>query len=646
MPPSHPLPDILVSGRPSRSNYRVLTPRTPHSRAGRAEEGFTEVELQVLQDDEANEYRSQSQQQSQPLLSPNSRTPGYRSRGDDHDVRTKDGLLYPKGLLSKLPLLGGSVLALFLLVLVGVAITRPGALEAALLQPPGEFYESAEPYVPENDYTVRPYTPAAQPTPSIAEARPLPEHLISYENYSSFPLTGDQYRYECAKLMGGFMHHGEYWDEPHMGSPDVVHHDDVTDDYIPEDESTRVCSSTITYLLDGHVGLMADLALMAQAAAFAKERNRTFFVDDTHWNRGKWSDHFQDVGTLDPGPEPGCLAPPPEELVACPRTARHWVISSRTAKYHMGHPFSEEYEDPYGHQMHRLRPIFERARESFEQVIRPSTHMAALIRTTRKELVDLLSLPSYPVDEPSVEVTDENGLPVRTTQQDLTARQQLYVAVHIRKGDRVPDGYVFYKDKQIPLEKYVEGAKETWDRLYVPANTSSGSISGDVQGRPDVSSGRADHYPASPIMWLASDSPAAAREFVASFPPATAVFSLEHSTNPELRALAPVHEYVQAEFEQESLEERIRLTKGMIVDFAMLSGFWASPGDVVPAAVVCGVGSNVCKTAALGFGFDRAFGFDGDGDHSMGNVDPERRRWVDVDVDGRITPAWQAFEFH
>ncbi|KAI0354634.1 hypothetical protein OH77DRAFT_1521536 [Trametes cingulata] len=646
MPPSHPLPDILVSGRPSRSDYRVLTPRTPHSRAGRAEEGFTEVELQAFQDDEANEYRSQSQQQSQPLLSPNSRAPGYRSRGDDHELRRKDRLLEPKGLLNKLPLLGGSLLALFLLVLVGVAITRPGSLEAAFLQAPGEFYESAEPYVPENDYTVRPYTPLAQPTPSILETRPPPELLISYENYSSFPLTGDQYRHECAKLMGGFMHHGEYWDEPHMGSPDVVHHDDVTNYHMPEGQLTKVCSSTITYLLDGHVGLMADLALMAQAAAFAKERNRTFLVDDTHWNRGKWTDHFQAVRALDPGPEPGCRAPPPEELVACPRTARHWVISSRTAKYHMGHPFSEEYEDPYGHQMHRLRPIFERARESFQEVIRPNARTASLIRAARKELADLLSLPSYPVDEPSVEATGEDGLPVRTAKEDPTVKQQLYIAVHIRKGDRVPDGYVFYKDKQIPLEKYVEGAKETWERLYVPANASSGSVSGDAEERPNVSSGRPDHYPAAPIIWLASDSPAAAREFVASFPPATAVFSLEHNTNTELRALAPVHEYVQAEFEQEPLEERIRLTRGMIVDFAMLSGMWAWPGETVPAAVVCGVGSNVCRMAALGFDFDRAFGFDDDGDYSMGEVNPERRRWVDVDVDGRITPAWQAFEFH
>ena len=48
--------------------------------------------------------------------------------------------------------------------------------------------------------------------------------------------------------------------------------------------------------------------------------------------------------------------------------------------------------------------------------------------------------------------------------------------------------------------------------------------------------------------------------------------------------------------------------------------------------------------AALGFGFERAFGFDDDGDHYMGEPNPKRARWVDVDNANRIVPAWEAFE--
>lgn len=91
-----------------------------------------------------------------------------------------------------------------------------------------------------------------------------------------------------------------------MGPLDVLHHDEAPDYQLPEGE-TAVCSATITYMLDGSVGLLADLALMAQVAALAREvyieslfefvvasltnvlqRNRTFLVDDTYWNRGKW----------------------------------------------------------------------------------------------------------------------------------------------------------------------------------------------------------------------------------------------------------------------------------------------------------------------------------------------------------------------
>ena len=66
------------------------------------------------------------------------------------------------------------------------------------------------------------------------------------------------------------MAHGEYWQSLH-GEMDVEHHDDNTDYHLPEGERTKVCSKTITYMLDGHVGLAADLALMAQAAAMARE---------------------------------------------------------------------------------------------------------------------------------------------------------------------------------------------------------------------------------------------------------------------------------------------------------------------------------------------------------------------------------------
>ncbi|TBU62547.1 hypothetical protein BD310DRAFT_918640 [Dichomitus squalens] len=664
MPTNRTPPDIFVTGRPSHSDYRLLTPRTPHSRAGRAEEGFTDFELQAYQDDESNGWKEQQQQQSQPLLSP-----GYRSRGDGDaaakGTETRSVHYWIQLALSKLPLVGGVFLAFMLLAFIVVALTSPGKLDSTFLAPPGEFMETIDGDLVASTFKEpSPFSSASgtAPVPTASTPSHSEPHvqLISYENYTQFPLTGNQYRAECNKLMGGFMSHGEYWQSLH-GEMDVEHHDDNTNYHLPEGGFTKVCSKTITYLLDGHVGLVADLALMAQAAAMARERNRTFLIDDTHWNRGKWTDYFQPVRGLDPGPEPFCRAPPPEELVACPRTARHWVISSRTAMYHFGHEFFEGYEDPYSHHLNRLKPIFERARISFEEAIRPNAHTAELIRAARTELLSTLSSPPTSpnlgsTNEPANQTAAMRGRDPAPRSDDTSHpphnNPAPYVGVHIRRGDRRPAAFFFYPGQTIPLEKYVTATRQVWDRFYgnasSSATTSAGVSPADIGDahETDLSSAQEDKYPAPPVTWLASDSPSAVREFTGNFSAATAIFSLNTSTNAELRALAPTREYVQGGFELEPEEERVRLTRGMVVDLAMVSGLWAYPGEVVPGAVVCAEGSNVCRVSALGFGFERAFGFDDGDDHHDGNPNKVRARWVDVDVEARIVPAWHAFELH
>lgn len=80
---------------------------------------------------------------------------------------------------------------------------------------------------------------------------------------------------------------GTYWHTPDSGSVDVEHVDDKQTDRTGVDGVVKTCSSTITYMLDGMVGLAADLALLAQVAGLAREQNRTLLIDDRYWNRGK-----------------------------------------------------------------------------------------------------------------------------------------------------------------------------------------------------------------------------------------------------------------------------------------------------------------------------------------------------------------------
>jgi hypothetical protein len=93
---------------------------------------------------------------------------------------------------------------------------------------------------------------------------PKPTRIVDYSKYASFPLTPLQYAEECwieQRLAAGHAH-GAYWDVPHSGLADVAKH--TTD--------PKVCSSSITYLLDGTTsGLVAELAVMAQIAGLARE---------------------------------------------------------------------------------------------------------------------------------------------------------------------------------------------------------------------------------------------------------------------------------------------------------------------------------------------------------------------------------------
>jgi hypothetical protein len=88
-------------------------------------------------------------------------------------------------------------------------------------------------------------------------------------------------------------------------------------------------------------------------------------------------------------------------------------------------------------------------------------------------------------------------------------------------------------------------------------------------------------------VYIASDSPPAEAELAGALPSNTELLSLARSRNLELRELASPKEYVQQEFNKLPSEEQINLTRGMVVDFAVLSGMWAGNDDILPKAIVC-----------------------------------------------------------
>lgn len=236
-----------------------LTPRTPHSRAGRAEEGFTGIELEQFGDDDYHEHTHQHQ--IVPLLassaSANFPSSGYRARDDDYDDRSKRATgRNPCNIIQRLVansgLVLGSALALALFLSIILSYKRPDLLLSAVGATADETSLSPS------------------PTPKPDDVFPITdlENVISYENYTRFPLDPMEYKAECHKLMGEVMGPMTFW----SGQEDVIHHDEIEPENYPAAEGlpTRICSKTITYMLDGHVGLLADLALMAQVAGLAR----------------------------------------------------------------------------------------------------------------------------------------------------------------------------------------------------------------------------------------------------------------------------------------------------------------------------------------------------------------------------------------
>ena len=270
---------LAVTGRPQASDQQSLTPRTPHTRSGIAEEGFTDIELDQMRHEQDNSFSTFHQQQSVPLLASSLTATfpaqaGYRSQGDDYDERARMIGRTPSITLGivmqRLPLVFGSITAGILLILIVLSFKRPDVLHRLTGSPTNLFNESLS-----SHSKAAGQEDSAAPAPVLKFTYPVDDaHTISYKNYTKFPLLATQYRAECYKIQGGFMADSAYWSTSAL--MDVPHVIDDVNPGRPEGEMTKICKSTITYMLDGHVGLLADLALMAQAAALAHEVSLTF----------------------------------------------------------------------------------------------------------------------------------------------------------------------------------------------------------------------------------------------------------------------------------------------------------------------------------------------------------------------------------
>ena len=110
----------------------------------------------------------------------------------------------------------------------------------------------------------------------------------------------------------------------------------------------------------------------------------------------------------------------------------------------------------------------------------------------------------------------------------------------------------------MPLGDYVAALSDTWERVE----------------RMDLEDGT------DPAVWIASDDPEALLDLRTRLTDPsgvniTRVYSLSTSDNEKLRDIASAEPYMQPVFDSLSLEDRVLLTRGAVVDLALVSGLWS-----------------------------------------------------------------------
>ncbi|EGG06462.1 uncharacterized protein MELLADRAFT_86650 [Melampsora larici-populina 98AG31] len=358
-----------------------------------------------------------------------------------------------------------------------------------------------------------------------------------------------------------------------------------------DNQGRTICSKTLTYLLDDDFGMAFHLNAITLAFALAKKDGRTFFIADGEWDRGLWNDHFQEL------PAPDCQPPPPEEMMGCPRSSRHWIITSSIFPYHFS---DSEFLLAYGDDKVRnekktdglpslipkpRKPIFEMAKDSFESIFSLNHENLKLIEETKQEIIDS-----------NVWKGGENG------------KLAPFVSVHIRKGDRHP----FNQDHKldyIPITNYLDAINSTWTQLR---STN-------------------EKLPLSPNVFVASDTPLI-MDVLNDMVPTWNLFHLSQSFPKQLSLIAHPHEYSQRHFHAHVKSERIGYTRGQIIDMNFLAGGWSSKIHQTdetdkPLATICTVSSNICQFAALQLGWKTSF---------------EDRKWINLDLP--LTHSWTGIE--
>lgn len=316
----------------------------------------------------------------------------------------------------------------------------------------------------------------------LTDHRGKAKWTVSIPPDTLFPLTPDQYVEMCAKCRQvatraqylrsqahGLQQLSLISDSPEHGFIDVLEAQKAgyLVNHKPGWEDTRkpVCKKSLTFVLESkEAGLGKSLLMLWTAYGLAQKEGRAFFIDDTRWAYGKYSDIFH------PPPIPDCAPPPAHEIVPCPRQARHLVASAATADELFSVLATSSTSEPPSESQERIsrKKLFNLARQGYDTLFHLTKDDSNYVETRIRQLAAKRVVP-------------------KTKGQQMG----MAVGVHVRRGDRHPFEYQ-YSRSYLPLNMYSDLARATIDIKF--------NHSGPLGGEDKVAKKHS-------IMILASDDP-------------------------------------------------------------------------------------------------------------------------------------------
>lgn len=231
-----------------------------------------------------------------------------------------------------------------------------------------------------------------------------------------------------------------------------------------------VCKSSMTFVLETtDAGLGNTLMMLWTFYGLAKEQGRAFFIDDSRWAYGDFTNIFK------PPPGPACRPPPRHQMVPCPFQARHLVVSAMTAK---------EVFPSLLAQHHRSVGTDDKVQDLWK-----------LARTGYEAL--------FKINQEDEEYVEDRVLELKGKSRDgVTAPNAPIIGLHVRRGDRHPIE-AQYHTTYIPGAIFQDKAEELADSRS-PFVTENSEV---------------DWKRNEPIIVLASDDPTVhdEPEFVSSY---------------------------------------------------------------------------------------------------------------------------------